>query len=314
MPGDASPRGAVRVAAVDMGTNSTRLLVADVADGRVDEVVNELRVTRLGQGVDRTRQLDDEAVARTLAVLREYRALIDEAGAPPVLATATSAVRDATNGAAFLARVHDELGFETRLLSGLDEGRTTFRGVMTGNAAPSGRLAIVDVGGGSTEVSVGDAGGLERSVSLDAGCVRATERWLAEGAVATGQLAAARTALDALFAQEVDDAFLPVSSGIAVAGTATTLAALDLGLARYDRERTHGHLLGRAAIERWLERLAPLSIEERLALGPIEPGRAPVLVGGTLVLAAALDRLGLDVVTVSERDILHGIALAAADG
>jgi exopolyphosphatase/guanosine-5'-triphosphate,3'-diphosphate pyrophosphatase len=302
----------MRVAAVDMGTNSTRLLVADVDDGRVDEVRNELRVTRLGQGVDRTRRLADEAVARTIAVLREYRALIDDAGAPPVLATATSAVRDADNGAAFLARVHDELGFETRLLSGLEEGRTTFRGVMTGNAAPTGRLAIVDVGGGSTEVSVGDASGLDRPVSLDAGCVRATERWLAEGAVSAEQIAGARKALDALFAREVGDELLPVDAGIAVAGTATTLAALDLGLRRYDRERTHGHLLARAVIETWLERLAPLSIEERLALGAIEPGRAPVLVGGALVLAAALDRLGLDVVTVSERDILHGIALAAA--
>jgi len=302
----------MRVAAVDMGTNSTRLLVADVEDGRVDEVVNELRVTRLGQGVDRTKHLAGEAVERTFAVLHEYRALIDDAGAPPVLATATSAVRDADNGADFLARVEAELGFETRLLSGLEEGRTTFSGVMTGNAAPAGRLAIVDVGGGSTEVSVGAADGLEQSVSLDAGCVRATERWLAEGAVAPDRIARARTALETLFAREVGDAFLPVDSGIAVAGTATTLAALDLGLERYDRERTHGHLLGRPAIETWLERLAPLSIEERMALGPIPRGRAPVLVGGILVLAAALDRLGLEVVTVSERDILHGIALAAA--
>jgi exopolyphosphatase/guanosine-5'-triphosphate,3'-diphosphate pyrophosphatase len=167
---------------------------------------------------------------------------------------------------------------------------------------------IIDVGGGSTEVSVGPG----RAVSLDAGCVRATERWLAEDAVSPAQQARAADALRRLFAAGVPAAWLPVDRGIAVAGTATTVAALDLGLPAYDAEQIHGHVLTRAAIAAQRERLAPLTADERRAIGAIEPGRAPVIVGGILVLEAALDRLELAEVEVSERDILHGIALLAA--
>jgi exopolyphosphatase/guanosine-5'-triphosphate,3'-diphosphate pyrophosphatase len=299
----------MRVAAVDMGTNSTRLLVADVAGGdELAEVERILEITRLGQGVDDARRLADDAIGRTLGVVRRYREIADAHGATRRLATATSAVRDAANGRAFLELLAAETGFETRLLPGAEEARLTRLGVLAGRAPLDGRVAIVDVGGGSTEVSVADG----MAVSLDAGCVRATERWLAEDAVSPALEQRAASALRALFADGVPDAWLPVDHGIAVAGTATTVAALDLGLPAYDAERIHGHVLTRAAIAAQRVRLAPLTAAERRAIGPIEPGRAPVLVGGILVLEAALDRLGLEAVEVSERDILHGIALLAA--
>jgi exopolyphosphatase/guanosine-5'-triphosphate,3'-diphosphate pyrophosphatase len=299
----------MRVAAVDMGTNSTRLLVADVeGPQQLAEVERILEITRLGQGVDRSARLADDAIGRTLAVVRRYREVADAAGATRRLATATSAVRDAGNGRDFLHRIEAETGFQTRLLPGAEEARLTRLGVLAGRPPQSGRVAIVDVGGGSTEISVGP--GL--AVSLDAGCVRATERWLAEDAVAPELERRAVEALRRLFADGVPDAWLPVDRGIAVAGTATTLAALDLGLPAYDAARIHGHVLTRAAIAEQRARLAPLTAAERRAIGPIEPGRAPVIVGGSLVLEAALDRLGLPAVDVSERDILHGIALLAA--
>lgn len=299
----------MRVAVVDMGTNSTRLLVADVAGhDRLVEVHRILEITRLGAGVDRDRRLRDDAIERTLTVVRRYREIADAHGAATRLATATSAVRDATNGAGFLARLTAETGFPTRLLPGEEEARLTRLGVLAGRAPIAGVVAIVDVGGGSTEVSVGPG----RAVSLDAGCVRATERWLAEDAVSPVLQARATAALRDLFATGVPDAWLPVDRGIAVAGTATTVAALDLGLPADDAERIHGHVLTRATIAAQRERLAPLTADERRAIPAIEPGRAPVIVGGILVLEAALDRLGLTAVEVSERDILHGIALSAA--
>lgn len=298
----------MRVAVVDMGTNSTRLLIADVTGpGELSEVQRVLEITRLGAGVDRTRRLADDAIGRTMTVVRRYRELADAQGAQVRLATATSAVRDAANGAGFLVRLEAETGFDARILPGAEEARLTRLGVLAGRPPIGGDVAIVDVGGGSTEVSVGPG----RAVSLDAGCVRATERWLAEDAVPLALQRHAAAELRALFAAGVPAAWLPVDHGIAVAGTATTVAALDLGLAGYDAELIHGHVLTRQAIAAQRERLAPLTAAERRAIGAVEPGRAPVIVGGILVLEAALDRLGLDEVEVSERDLLHGIALLA---
>jgi exopolyphosphatase/guanosine-5'-triphosphate,3'-diphosphate pyrophosphatase len=298
-----------RVAAVDIGTNSTRLLVADVADGRLDEVVRLLQITRLGQGVDAASALAPQAMERTLVVLRGYAELAAEHGAASGLATATSAVRDAANGREFLARVTAETGFATRLLQGAEEARTTFAGVLCGRPPTPGRLAVVDVGGGSTEVAIGVDGVLVSATSIDAGCVRATERWVGEGRVDRDRLATARAALERLFEVVEPGA---VDACIAVAGTATTLAALDLELPAYEPDRIHGHVLTRAAVAAWLDRLAAMTLPERAALPVMAPGRAPVIVGGTVVLLTALDRLGVDACEVSERDILHGIALLAA--
>jgi exopolyphosphatase/guanosine-5'-triphosphate,3'-diphosphate pyrophosphatase len=300
------------VAAVDMGSNSVRLLVADVVDGRLEEVRRLLRITRLGQGVDRERRLGAEPMERTLAVVREYADLARRDGATTSLLTGTSAVRDATNGRAFLDRLTRETGFPARLLSGTEEARTAFRGVTAGRGPLAAATAVVDVGGGSTEVVVGDASGFRSGVSVDAGAVRTTERWLVEGPVDAARLSAAREGLRVLFLTRVPDASRAVDGGIAVAGTATTLAAVDLGLATYDGTRIHGHVLPRGRIEELLDRLAPLDIPERRLVPGMEPGRAPTIVGGALCLLAAIDRLDLTEVEISDRDILHGVAAIAA--
>ena len=302
----------MRVGAVDLGTNSTRLLVADVVDGRVEEVIRLLAITRLGEGVDRHGVLTEAAIGRVLDVLARFADVAAAAGATVVLATATSAVRDAANGAAFLARVERERGFRTRLLDGDEEAAATVAGVLIGRNAPPGRVAIVDVGGGSTEVSIAVAGVVDAAVSVAAGCVRTTERWLGDDAVTPAAATAARDALGALFADAVPAAWLPVDGVIAVAGTAITAAAIDLGLEADDPALIHGHVVTAATIRALIERLAPLDLAARRAVPGIEPARAPVIVGGLLVLDRVLDRLGAERFEVSEHDILHGVALLAA--
>jgi exopolyphosphatase/guanosine-5'-triphosphate,3'-diphosphate pyrophosphatase len=280
----------VRVAAVDLGTNSTRLLVAD-ANGTLEEVVRRLEITRLGEGVDERRKLLPVAIARVRNVLVDYRREAEALGAERVLCIATSAVRDAENGEAFLGEIEWSYGFTTRLLSGEEEAEMTLRGV--GSVEPG--TLVVDIGGGSTEVQVVGDG---VRASLDAGCVRLTERFGEDVAAARahmrGLLPAARP-----------------TSAVGVAGTVTTLAALDLGLEEYDPGRIHGHVLSRRAVEELTARLAALSVDERARV--MEPGRAPVIVAGAAILSEVLTFYGLDAIRASERDILHGAALAAAE-
>jgi len=290
-----------RVAAVDLGTNSTRLLVADVADGGVEEVVRRTAITRLGEGVDERRRLLPLPIARVRNVLADYRREADALGAERVLCVATSAVRDAENGEAFLGEIEWSYGFTTRLLDGDEEAELTFRGVATGGAPPPGTL-LMDVGGGSTELSVD---GRERT-SLDVGSVRLTERHLHSDPPAEAELAAAAAAVRDLLPPS-----LAPRAALGVAGTVTTLAALELG--RYDRERVHRHRLSRETVERWQARLAALPLAERRELPGLEPARAPVIVAGALIVGEVLAAYGLDELEVSERDLLHGAALAAAD-
>jgi exopolyphosphatase / guanosine-5'-triphosphate,3'-diphosphate pyrophosphatase len=295
-----------RVAAVDLGTNSTRLLVADVADGQIEEVSRRLTITRLGEGVDRRRRLLPAPIARVRNCLADYRRELEQLGAEQTLAIATSAVRDAENGEAFLGEIEWSYGFETRLLAGTDEAAMMIRGVTSGRAALDDVL-VVDIGGGSTELVLTTAGEVAFSTSLDVGCVRITERFLPSDPPSRPELAAAggyvRSLLPALDAK----------SAIGVAGTVTTLATLDLGDAEYDPARTHGHRLPLASVERQLERLAAMTTVERLAVPGIEPGRAPVIVAGIVVLREVMTAYELDEIEVSERDILHGAALAAAE-
>jgi exopolyphosphatase/guanosine-5'-triphosphate,3'-diphosphate pyrophosphatase len=288
----------MRVGAVDLGTNSTRLLVADVDDGRVEEVARRADITRLGEGVDERRKLLPEPIARVRNVLTDYRRELERLGAERVLAIATSAVRDAENGEAFLGEVEWSYGFATRLLSGEEEAELTRRGVANGRGL-DGRTLVLDVGGGSTELITADD-----RISLDVGSVRLTERHLHSDPPAGDEVeAAARDARDALPKLDPADA-------IGVAGTITTLAALELG--GYDAERVHGFRLSREAVESQLERLASLPLAERRELPGLEPARAPVIVGGAIVVREVLDRFALDGLEVSERDILHGAALEAA--
>jgi exopolyphosphatase / guanosine-5'-triphosphate,3'-diphosphate pyrophosphatase len=288
----------MRVGVVDLGTNSTRLLVADVDGGHVREVARRTAITRLGEGVDSRRRLLPLPVARVRNVLSDYRRELEQLGAERVLAVGTSAVRDAENGEAFLGEIEWSYGFATRLVTGEEEAELTRRGVANGRGLENGTL-VLDVGGGSTEL-ITAAG----RASVDVGSVRLTERHLRSDPPRREELAAA--------AQDVRGALpdLDASDAIGVAGTITTLAALDLG--EYDRDDVHGYCLTREGVETQLERLASLPLAERRELPGLEPGRAPVIVGGAIVVREVLERYGLDGLEASERDLLHGAALEAA--
>ena len=291
-----------RVGVVDLGTNSTRLLVADVEDGVVSELDRRLEITRLGEGVDARRQLLPEAVARVRNVLADYRRAVEELAAERTLAFATSAVRDAENGEAFLGEIEWSYGFETRLLTGHEEALLTFRGVATGRAVEEDTL-VVDVGGGSTELILGGLDGVSFHESYDLGCVRLTERFPGDPA---GAAAHVRSTLERVPAE------VRPRRALGVAGTITQLATLDLGLEREEPDVVHGHALATETVAAQLKRLSTLSVDEIRRERGMHPDRAPVIVAGAVVVLETLRHFGLDQLEVSERDIMHGAALAAA--
>jgi exopolyphosphatase / guanosine-5'-triphosphate,3'-diphosphate pyrophosphatase len=295
-----------RVAAVDLGTNSTRLLVADVDGDGLTEIARRLTITRLGEGVDQRRLLLPLPVARVRNCLADYRHELESLGAERTLVIATSAVRDAENGEAFLGEIEWSYGFATELLTGAEEAAMMLRGVTAGRPPLDGVL-VVDIGGGSTELVLSADGTVASATSLDVGCVRITERFLVSDPPSTPELAAAGAYVRSLLPD------LEAESAIGVAGTVTTLATLDLGDTEYDPTRTHGHRIPVAAVEAQLDRLARMTLDERLGVAGIEPGRAPVIVAGLVVLHEVMAKYGLAEVEVSERDILHGAALAAAE-
>jgi len=290
----------VRVGAVDLGTNTTRLLVADIADGRSVEVHRETHITRLGEGVDVRKRLLPVPIARVRNVLADYRRTLESLGAERVLAVATSAVRDAENGEAFLGEIEWSYGFATRLVSGDEEAQLTRRGVQPG----PGTL-VVDIGGGSTELLLDDF-----HTSLDIGSVRFTERFMHTDPPDVRDLDECARAVRTALAERVPAA---PERAIGVAGTVTTLAALDLGLSAYDSGRVDGHRLTLDAARAQLARLAALPLEERRTTPALDPNRAPVIVAGAVILSETLAYFGLGAIEVSERDILEGIALAAAE-
>jgi exopolyphosphatase/guanosine-5'-triphosphate,3'-diphosphate pyrophosphatase len=307
----------MRVAVVDLGSNSTRLLIADVdpATGRVDELDRRTTVTRLGQGVDHTGRLAPEAIERVHTALTAYRHAIDDLRAEATIAVLTSAVRDAADGAAFTAAIRERYGLDARVLTGDEEARLTFRGATAERAgADPRRLAVVDVGGGSTEIVTGVPGAAPGfHVSTQAGVVRQSERFLRSDppeAAELQQLAAE--------AREIFAAALPapvredVEGAIAVAGTATSCAAMLQDLEPYDPDKVEGFHLLRAECEMLLARLAQMPLEERRAVKGLHPDRAPVIVAGIVLLIEALRVLGLDAAEVSEHDILRGAALDRA--
>jgi exopolyphosphatase / guanosine-5'-triphosphate,3'-diphosphate pyrophosphatase len=306
----------MRVAAADTGTNSSRLLVADVEpDGSVAEVERLLEITRLGEGVDAGGTLGEVPMRRVTDALARYAERSRALGAERMLAVATSAVRDASNGDDFLARVA-ATGFEPRLLTGEEEAAATFAGVCS--HAPGkeplsldGKL-VVDVGGGSTELVLGSAGGVAWSSSLQAGCVRMTERMLGEDVVGEDALAACAGAVSELLQVVPDGVVEATRQVVAVAGTATTVAAIQNG--RYDRDAVHGSRITREQLRAQERRLAAMTLAERREVPGLQPARAPVIVAGLVILGAVLDRFGLTDAVVSERDNLHGTALLAAGG
>ena len=279
------------VAAIDLGTNTTRLLVADVEDGNVADLHRESRITRLGEGVEARSRLLPLPIARVRNVLTDYRRTAESLGAQRPRLVAPTAVRDADNGEAFLGEIEWSYGFVTQLLSGDEEAEMTRRGV--GELAAA--TLLVDIGGGSTELVLGDF-----HTSLAVGSARFTERY---GEDAAASIEAARAQLPGLHPQDA----------VGVAATITSLAALDLGLEEYDRKRVHGHLLTRGGARAQLERLAALPLEERRRVPALDPERAPVIVAGAAILVAILDAYGLDAIRASERDLLDGAALAAAE-
>ncbi len=303
----------LRVAAIDLGTNSTRLLVADVDNGRIRELERDMRVTRLGEGVDERRRLLPVPIARVRNVLSDYRRLLESLGAERVLAIATSAVRDAENGEAFLGEIEWSYGFSTQLLSGRDEALMTFRGVTAERGLARGTV-ILDIGGGSTELVFGGPDGVGWDDSLDLGSVRLTERHLPSDPPTADELAACAAAVRSLLDERVpEEVRKEATAVVGVAGTITSLAALDLGLDEHDRDRVHGHVLPAEGLERQLERLAAVPVAERRQIRPLDPDRAPVIVAGAVIAREALSFFGVDVLEVSERDILDGAALAAAE-
>ena len=305
----------MRVAVVDLGTNSTRLLVADVEGGRVREVARASRVTRLGQGVDATGELAPEAMDRVFAVLADYRAEIDRLGVEATTGVLTSAARDAANGAAFADRVRTEFGLDARTIDGDEEAQLTFLGATSerDDGSDGGDLAVIDIGGGSTEVVVGRRNRVSFHTSLQAGVVRMTERHLhtdpAEPAEVAELTDDVRAVLDAGVPHEVRAS---VAHVVAVAGTATSAAAMALELEPHDADKVHGHVVEAGELELLLARLAQMAERERRDVPGLHPDRAPTIVAGMVMLLECVRAFGKDEVEVSEHDLLRGAALRLA--
>ncbi|MGN6609412.1 MAG: Ppx/GppA phosphatase family protein [Jatrophihabitans sp.] len=303
-----------RAAGIDCGTNSIRLLVADIRDdGALVDVHREMRVVRLGQGVDRTGRLAPEAIERTRAALVDYAALITELGAPPVRMVATSATRDAANRGAFVAMVRDVLGVDPEVITGTEEAALSFAGAVAGLPGVRGPLLVADIGGGSTELVRGDAaGGAELLAhSMDVGCVRMTERHLHDDPPTAAQVEAVVEDVRSALAAAAKD--VPLQDGAAlvgVAGTVTTITALALDLPAYDPDRIHGSRISAADVDAVTERLLAMTRAERAALPVMHPGRVDVIGGGALVLRTLVRETGAAEVITSEHDILDGIVLS----
>ncbi|MFE7800498.1 exopolyphosphatase [Nocardia sp. NPDC057440] len=312
-----------RVAAVDCGTNSIRLLIADVlGDGRLADVHREMRIVRLGQGVDATGSLAPEAIERTRLALADYAVLMREAGVSRVRMVATSATRDASNREDFFAMARAELGAvvpgaEAEVITGDEEARLSFTGAVGELSSERGPFVVVDLGGGSTELVLGDSDGVRAAFSADIGCVRITERCLPGNPPTADQVSAARE----FAAQRLAEAFarVPVESAhtwVGVAGTMTTIAAVALNLPEYDSERVHLTRLNADQIHAVCDSLIAMNHDQRAALGPMHPGRVDVIGGGAVITEVLADELsrraGISELIVSEHDILDGIALSIA--
>jgi exopolyphosphatase / guanosine-5'-triphosphate,3'-diphosphate pyrophosphatase len=302
----------MRVAVVDMGTNSTRLLVADVVDGRVSEVERRSTVTRLGRGVDTSRQLAAEAIEDVCRTVGEYIEVYESLGAERVTAIATSAVRDAANAGAFVAELRERFALDARILEGAEEARLVYLGAFSGRQAADTTL-VVDIGGGSTELVVGSGGKVGFYASLQAGTVRHTERYLRTDPPDPGQLDELASDVRSLIDAELTgEAIAAAAEGIAVAGTPTSLAAIDQELDPYDPDRVHGYRLPFESIQRMCSLLSSMTLEERLKVTGLHPGRAPTIVAGVVILIQVMRAFGLKEIEVSEHDILYGAALEAA--
>ncbi|MDQ2897581.1 MAG: Ppx/GppA family phosphatase [Actinomycetota bacterium] len=301
------------VAVVDIGSNSTRLLVAQVSDGRVDaELERRSTVTRLGAGVDHDGMLREDAMQRVYATLADYETAIARHGADARIAVLTSAVRDSANGERFAASVGERFGFSPHVLSGDEEARLTFLGATSErDLADATPTLVFDIGGGSTEMVIGAGREVSFHVSTQAGVVRQTERHLHSDPPPEADQRELTADVEAIIAAAVpDDQAARVGRAIGVAGTATSLAAIAQGLDPYDPARVHGYQLSRAEGEQILARLATMPLSERREVAGLHPDRAPTIVAGGLIFLAVARRFGLETIEISDHDILRGAALA----
>lgn len=299
-----------RVAVIDVGSNSTRLLIADV-DGDVSVIERQSRVTRLGRGVDLSGQLADEAIEAACAAIADYVEICRDSGAERVAAIATSAVRDASNGDAFVAELRERFALSARVLDGEEEACLTYRGA-TAERPPSVPTLVIDIGGGSTEMIVGTGIEITFHTSLQAGVVRHTERHISGDPPTAVELEELAGDVRSLIADALADEDARVAAGIAVAGTPTSLSAVELGLEPYDPARVHGHVLSLVTIQRLLSRFASAPLAERAAIPGLHPDRAPTIIAGCVILIEAMRAFGLDQIQASEHDILYGMALETA--
>jgi exopolyphosphatase / guanosine-5'-triphosphate,3'-diphosphate pyrophosphatase len=302
----------MRVAVVDIGTNSTRLLIADIAGGRVvDELVRLTNVTRLGAGVDADGRLGDDAMGRVYAVLDEYRTLIDRHRADKALAVLTSAVRDAENGPEFASTVQNRYGLTPHVLSGDEEARLTFLGATSDRDLDDGTTTlVVDIGGGSTEFVIGTGHQVGFHVSNQAGVVRQTERHLIADPPTQAELDELATDVREIIERGVPEQYrTQVGHAIAVAGTPTAMAAIAQNLEPYDPEKVHGYVLTRADCDAILARLSQMPLAERRQVPGLHPDRAPTILAGAIILRETMSLFGLDQIEASEHDILRGAAL-----
>jgi exopolyphosphatase / guanosine-5'-triphosphate,3'-diphosphate pyrophosphatase len=309
-----------RVAGIDCGTNSIRLLVAELEnagpDGvRLIDLDRQMRIVRLGEGVDRTGRLAAQAIERTRLALAGYAATIAELGVQRVRMVATSASRDAANAGDFRDMVHEVLGAEPEVITGLAEAQLSFLGAAAGLSALPDPVLLADIGGGSTELVLGSAA--DRTVaaahSMDVGCVRMTERHLHSDPPTRAQIQATQDDLRAALARAAADVPLAEArSFVGVAGTVTTIAAIALELPAYDPLAIHGSVIGYPAVAEVTDRLLGMTHQQRAALPVMHPGRVDVIGGGALVLRTVMEFAGVSELIASEHDILDGIALSLA--
>ena len=304
-------QGSKRVAVIDIGTNSARLLVADVEGGRVSPVERRSTVTRLGRGVDLSGRLSAEAIEDACAAIGEYVETIGALGIETVDAIATSAVRDAANGAAFIAELRERFALSARVLDGEEEARLTYLGASS-EYTPTRPTLVIDIGGGSTELIVGHGNRIDFHTSLQAGVVRHTERHIGSDPPTAIELEGLAADVRGLIETAVEEG-ISAEEGVAVAGTPTSLAAVEMELVPYDPERVHDHVLELRSIQRMLSRLASAPLAERVEIPGLHPERAPTIVAGVVILVEAMRAFGLEKITVSEHDILYGTAISATE-
>jgi exopolyphosphatase/guanosine-5'-triphosphate,3'-diphosphate pyrophosphatase len=304
-----------RVAALDCGTNSLRLLVADVDGSSLVDVVRRMEIVRLGEGVDKTGRLSDAALGRTFRVLDDYATVIRGCGAEAVRMVATSASRDAANREVFVSGVVERLGVEPEVITGDEEAALSFDGATRELGADSGLeppYLVVDIGGGSTEFVLGDNDGPQAARSVDVGCVRMTERHLRHDPPTAEQIAAATADVERAIEQAAEAvAISKAKTLVGLAGSVTTVVALALELTAYDPERIHHARITAEQVAAVTSDLLAASHDERAALPVMHPGRVDVIGGGALVLDTIMKRCGFEAVVASEHDILDGIAFSA---